>query len=292
MIAPFYFWLTENGYYIYFLLYQNNYKKMQQRAIIFKIPLVAAITSFVVFFVALYFGWFGAPTGAGTSFCESGYSGLIKQPVNTWSNLGFIVVGLYIGFIESRRPRNYCNNLFSKGLFFSSFYATLAVLLGPGSMALHATTTRIGGFFDMLAMFMIASFLVSYASKRLFGLLPIGFFAVFTVLMAICIYFEFQTFKVPFVGHAGSFVFGVLLILASIIELFQIFIRKVNIKVGWGIAAILTMVLAFYIWNISLTGKPFCDPSSLVQGHGIWHLLNATSIFFLYKYYISEHSGV
>lgn len=263
---------------------------MQQRAIIFQIPIVVAITSLLLFFVALYFGWFGSPTGAGTSFCEAGYSGLIKQPVNTWSNLGFIIVGLYIGYKESKRPQNYSKNLFSKGLFFSTFYATLAVLLGPGSMALHATTTRIGGFFDMLAMFMIASFLVSYASKRLFNLLPLEFFTIFIVLMAICIYFEFQTFKVPFVGHAGSFVFGILLILASIIELFQIFIRNVKIKVGWGISAILAMVLAFYIWNISLTGKPFCDPSSLVQGHGIWHLLNATSIFLLYQYYVSEQS--
>jgi hypothetical protein len=263
---------------------------MQQRAIIFQVPFITAILSLSLTLTAIYFGWFGEPAGAGASFCESGYSGLIKQPVNTWSNLGFIIVGLIIGFTESKRHQRLRFKPFSRSLFFTTFYATLAVLLGPGSMAMHATTTKLGGFFDMLSMYMIASFLVSYASKRMFGLTPSGFVAVFVLLMSICIFFNFQTFKVPFVGHVGSFVFGVLLIIAGIIEWIYFFIRKVKINIAWGISAILAMLLAFYIWNISLTGKPFCDPSSLVQGHGIWHLLNATSIFLLYQYYVSEQS--
>jgi hypothetical protein len=59
--------------------------------------------------------------------------------------------------------------------------------------------------------------------------------------------------------------------------------------IKYGIASILVMFIATFIWKMSLTDGPWCDPSSLIQGHGFWHLLNATSIYFLYRFYVSEN---
>ena len=48
-------------------------------------------------------GWLGPNVGRGDSFCEAARPGWIRQPVNTWSNLGFMVAGLAIACL-ARRP--------------------------------------------------------------------------------------------------------------------------------------------------------------------------------------------
>lgn len=262
---------------------------VESRKNIFWIPLSIAIVSLIVFTLAIVFHWMGEAEGVGGGFCEAGHEGLIKQPVNTFSNFGFIIVGIIIAWSQAKGRFAQNNNLITKGLFFASFYATLSILLGPGSMAMHATTTRVGGFLDMLSMYLVASFIFSYALTRLFQWKSIGFTVMFLFAMGAQLYAHTLPYKVPFVGFIGSFAFGVFLIITSIIELFSYFIRKVEIDVRFGIAAILAMCLAFFIWNLSLSDSPFCDPSSLIQGHGIWHLLNALSIYFLYRFYVSEN---
>lgn len=263
--------------------------KTNQLALIdVRIPIIAAVSGMAVFFLAIYFGWMGKSGQAGMSFCEVGYGGLIIQPVNTWSNVGFIVSGFLIAWQQYHRRFAAPNNPFNRGVFYGTFYATLSVLLGPGSMAMHATTSKVGGFFDMLSMYMIASFIMAYAIRRLFQLKIKGFLATFTGLLLFCIFCNFQDIKPPIVGSFGSFIFGLLLILSAPLELILLFYKGNKIKVWFGLGAIGTMFLAFFIWNMSLTGMPWCNPSSLVQGHGAWHLLNATAVYLLYRYYVSE----
>jgi hypothetical protein len=264
--------------------------KTQSTALVIpEIPVIAAIAGMSAFLLAVYFGWMGAPAGAGANFCEAPHQGLIIQPVNTWSNIGFMIVGLLIAWQQYQKKFSEHNNAFSRSPFYGTFYATLSVLLGPGSMAMHATTTHVGGFFDLLSMYMIASFLVTYAFKRLFYWRVQSFSIAFILLLSFCIYCHFQDIKPPMVGHFGSFIFGCLLILTGVIEVPMLWRKDRSIKAWYGIGAILTMFLAFFIWNMSLSGGPWCDPSSLVQGHGIWHLLNAASIYLLFRYYVSEN---
>jgi hypothetical protein len=267
-------------------------KTNQSTLIDVRIPIIAAASGMTIFLLAVYFGWMGKPAGAGASFCEVGNGGLIMQPVNTWSNLGFIAIGFLIAWQQFQRRFAAPNNPFNRGMFYGTFYATLSVLLGPGSMAMHATTTKIGGFFDMLSMYMIASFIMAYAIRRLLQLKIKGFLATFSSLLVFCIICNFQDIKPPIVGSFGSFIFGLLLILSAPIELILLYSKGNKINVWFGFGAIGTMCLAFFIWNMSLTGMPWCDPSSLVQGHGIWHLLNATAVYLLYRYYVSEDEKV
>lgn len=262
---------------------------VESRKNIFWVPFGIAIVSLTVFTLAIIFHWMGEAAGVGGGFCEAGYDGLIKQPVNTFSNFGFIIVGISIAWSQAKGRFAQNNNIITRGSFFAAFYATLSILLGPGSMAMHATTTRVGGFLDMLSMYLVASFIFSYAVTRLFQWKSVGFTTIFLSALSTLLYVHTLPYDVPFVGFIGSFAFGVFLILTAIIELFSYFIRKVEIDVRFGIASILAMCLAFFIWNLSLSDSPFCDPSSLIQGHGIWHLLNALSIYFLYRFYVSEH---
>ena len=259
-----------------------------QRNIVFYIPLVAAIASMSVLFAALLGGWLG-PAGANSDvFCETFRPGLIKQPVNTWSNLAFILVGLLVGWQQSRGYYSEYANSFTRTLFYPTFFATLAVLLGPGSMAMHASTAHIGGFFDMLSMYLIASFMLSYGLERLLHWQPRHFFICFAIALAICIVVHFSPITHVFGIESILLIFATYIVLASTIEVYFVLIKKTGADWRMVLIFIGAFLLAFFIWNMSLTGNAWCDPDSIWQGHGAWHILNAVSVYFIYRYYVSE----
>lgn len=261
---------------------------VESRKNIFWIPLIIAIVSLSVFALAVVFHWMGEAVGIGSGFCEAGHDGLIKQPINTISNIGFVIVGLIIAWSQAKGSYAQNKNLFTSGKFFAIFFASLAVLIGPGSMAMHATSTIVGGFFDLLSMYLIASFIFAYALSRFFQWKSIGFTIMFLIAMSIQLYSFTLSYEMPFVGPVGRLSFGLFLILTAIIELYSYFTRRIEKNLIFGLLTILVMVIASFIWDISKTGQPWCDPNSLIQGHGFWHLLTALAIYFLYRFYVSE----
>jgi hypothetical protein len=52
--------------------------------------------------------------------------------------------------------------------------------------------------------------------------------------------------------------------------------------------ALAALLSAFVIWNVSRVW--LCDPSSLIQGHAVWHVLCAVSAYFLCRHYASEQA--
>src|SRR6185436_3351343 len=99
----------------------------------------------------------------GANFCEAG-TGLIRQPANTFSNVGFVTAGLLIAWHASV-PGNVGRRL-STYPWLATGIACVVVLLGPGSAAMHATQSALGGHLDMLSMYLIASFAAAYAVTR------------------------------------------------------------------------------------------------------------------------------
>lgn len=261
----------------------------QNRKHIFSITLCTAIASLLLFSVAVVKGWFGPEGGIGDVFCEASRTGYIKQPANTFSNFGFIFSGLLIAWQLSSGRFHQNNNSFSGNIFYGTFYSCLVVLLGPGSMALHATTAKVGGFFDMLSMYMIAAFVVAYAAQRYFSWKPFQFIAVFAITLSVCLWANFQDYEIIF-DFFGNLAFAFFITLAVFFEGLNFYIRKLKLNKAWGYASLISLLTAFAIWSLSRTGAPFCDPSSLVQGHGIWHLLCAVSTYCLFRLYASEQS--
>ncbi|MBK9634790.1 MAG: hypothetical protein IPO64_09840 [Bacteroidetes bacterium] len=84
--------------------------------------------------------------GAGDVFCEKTHDGLIKQPANTWSNLMFIIGGLLSAWVIYRGKFQSFDSPIYNQFFMVFFFLYFFVLLGSGSMAMHASMTNIGGF--------------------------------------------------------------------------------------------------------------------------------------------------
>jgi hypothetical protein len=238
------------------------------------------LVSLVLMYLAARDGWLGADVGRGSEFCEAARHGWLKQPANALSNLGFVAVGVLIGW-HAGHPEG---RLARPGL--ATAYGVVVVLLGPGSMAMHATQTTLGGHLDMTSMFLVASFAAAYALMRAVGR-GSGFFAgVFVVALLACELVERIPTELPVVMHAGNVIFGALLVLTIVVE---VRLRR-HTPAGdlrWIIGAVASIAVAFVVWNLSKNGAPLCHPHSLLQGHATWHVLCAVSAYCLYRYWNS-----
>jgi hypothetical protein len=239
------------------------------------LTVLTAVVSLTVLGLAVQFDWLGADVDRGAEFCEAA-AGRVRQPVNTLSNLGFVVAGLAIAREAWRLPT------------VGTAYACLVVLLGPASMAMHATESSLGGHLDLLSMYLVASFAASYAAMRVWRRGPAFMAAVFAASVAGCLLVAAAGGEVPVVMHAGNLAFGALLLSALVLERRLLRGGETTLDRRWILAAVGALGLAFAVWNTAKDGSALCWPGSVYQGHGIWHLLCAVSAYCLFRFYGSE----
>jgi hypothetical protein len=252
--------------------------KTNTRPYIFVLTALTAIVSLTLFFIALSCGWFGEYKGAGSGFCECMRPGLIKQPANTWSNLGFVTAGLAMAWSLAKGTFDRNRNALTENVFNATFFSSLVVLLGPGSMAMHASGTRLGGFFDVLSMYLIDGFMVAYSAQRLFrfGTSVCADFR--CAVLATCLFADKQ--------RAGVFIFlgqcGVRRIHSrrhyGSVQYFRVQIRQTP---AWGFASFGAITLAFLSGACRARSAVVCA-GVVDSGHAIWHLLDAVSVYCLF----------
>lgn len=237
--------------------------------------------------VAIGRGWLGPDVGRGDGFCEAARDALVRQPANTFSNLGFVVAGLAIAWHASG-PGNVGSRL-AAYRHLPTVMACIVVFLGPGSAAMHATQSALGGRLDMLSMYLVASLALAYATMRFWRRGSGLFAATFTGGVLFCELIGELGGSVPVVNTAGNTVFGALLLTAVGLEVAIMRRGETRSTRAYAYASLGSLVTAFVIWNA--TRDWLCAPYSPIQGHAIWHLLDAAAAYLLYRYYASEEVG-
>ena len=124
----------------------------------FYLALSISISFLVVFFLLSAFGLIQSIEasyliGEASRWCERVSGGLFREPLNTLSNLGFMVSGLYMFWIICNDKQD-SSNPFIGITPISMLYASVVIFLGPGSMLMHGTNTNWGGWADNLSMIM------------------------------------------------------------------------------------------------------------------------------------------
>ncbi len=262
-------------------------------------PFPLVLTSFVtlaLFALLCYLaitGWPGETGVSALSFCETLRPGPVKQPANTWSNLGFVAVAIAIAIHAGRdlaRPKSpHFANPVVTSRFFTTTYAISGTLIGMGSGAMHASTTAWGGQVDIYSMFLWATWAMAYSGMRLVGRREAATFLCFFVPIATLLAAEvFVPLSIG--GFANAQLFGLLVVLAISLELVTLYRLRHRYTttlsyLGWAVAFFLA---AYAAWLPSRTGGPLCYPNSLWQGHGLWHILCSGSVLFVYLYGRSE----
>lgn len=210
-------------------------------------------------------------------FCEMPRAGgLLLQPANSLSSFGYVFAGLLMILVAQSRD------------WISAFpplAATIlggaAIIVGIGSVLLHATLTLWGQFFDVLGMYLISGFfLVSALAK--WRNIPDRRAMIYYVLL--CVVLVAILYALP---EVRRWLFAVVLLIAIIVEL--VFARPLRpqVRTGYYVAGLIANIVAFTIWNLDQNGQ-LCAPGSVLQGHAIWHLLGAVALWFAFLYYRSE----
>ena len=124
----------------------------------FYLALSISISFLVIFFILSAFGLIQSIEasyliGEASRWCERVSGGLFREPLNTLSNLGFMVSGLYMFWIICNDKQD-SSNPFIGITPISMLYASVVIFLGPGSMLMHGTNTNWGGWADNLSMIM------------------------------------------------------------------------------------------------------------------------------------------
>jgi hypothetical protein len=104
----------------------------------------------------------------------------------------------------------------------------------------------------------------------------------------VCTIAEFTPADVPVLMTVGNTVFAVLLLGGLVLEV-VLRLRGANpLDLRWGLASVVTLLVAFVVWSLGKDGGPLCDPQSLLQPHAVWHLLDALAAWLLFRYYASS----
>ena len=209
-------------------------------------------------------------------FCELPRTGeLMLQPSNTISVIGYLFVGSWIMVSANARTDTAFRG---PGVV---WYGFSAVVIGVGSALLHATLTLWGQFADVVGMYLLTGFALTYAIARWRDLsvnqAALLYVALIAGLVAVL-------YVVP---DARRYAFLALLLTSILIEMAFARPRRPGVVTAWYLAGIVVKAVAFGIWILDNTGRA-CAPTSWLQGHAIWHLLGAAAIGCSYAYYRSE----
>ncbi len=203
-------------------------------------------------------------------YCETNLCGWIAQPANTFSNLGFVIVGIWLAVMSARRAD-------ARPL---KLIGPIAIVLGVTSFAYHASYTFFWQFFDLASMFLFSTLLLVLNLQRLGVLSQRALVPTYVALNAVSMALLWMI-----KGKVGIAIFGLQILAAVIVEgLVSISATtRVNYKDLWRTLA--TFLAAYTFWILDYTGA-VCSPGNhVLQGHAAWHVLNAFCFVFMYRFY-------
>ena len=207
-------------------------------------------------------------------WCEENLCAWVVNPADTWSNLPLIVFGGWMIWSLRGHPNS-----------FLRWFGPVAIVTGLFSGIFHASYTFFFQFFDFAAMF-------------LFAFLPL--------------ILNFQRLGMMKRGHAGRWYLGGVVVFCALVPVgfavgfpiqllvaflvFAIVGQEVVIRVrGLPAGALWIFVSACGLLAASATfsaldlSRVFCDPTDhIIQGHAIWHVLTATSLWVLSVFYARQ----
>jgi dihydroceramidase len=224
-------------------------------------------------------GWRAATCMPDACFCEAIRDGIVRQPANTWSCLAFLVVGAMVirRTFDGSSPRG--GSPVETRATYGVLYGAALILIGLGSGFYHASLSFAGQFADVFGMYLLATFILLYNLARLGRVPERGIAALYVALNAVL------AILLHTLPEIRRYAFALLLIAALALEFRARSGSRSDGRFLW--IALGSIAAGFAIWIGDIT-RTACAPTSLVQGHAVWHVAGAVSAWYLYRYYRSE----
>ena len=230
-------------------------------------------------------------------FCEfTDMSMLIRQPVNTFSNIVYWIVGLIIlrrGWKDLSKQNRY--NIVSANPFYSITLGCIMLYIFCASTFFHASLIHFASTLDFSAVYSLSLFPLMYFSHRVW-LLSIGLpsnvkhnKSTATVVLVFSTLYLLLTFFLP-EGMENYVVLGIIIT----IIVFGIVVEKKDpgkTNHRYLITCIVSILFAV-MWFAFDVYKVLCNQHSLIQPHSLWHLFAGISTFYFYMYIRSEKNKI
>jgi len=261
--------------------------------IIFLLSTLSLTLYYTLFQYTDFWQNFNQANGNAFHFCEMNrMDELIRQPSNTWSNLGFLAVGLFtltLGIHDLKyAERKKSDNFLVRYPIFSIMFGASAIYLFIGSFFYHASLTEFFQKLDQTGMCSLAVMVLVFNLYKIFPVLRIKgtYKSSHGLMIAIGVginYFIYATlYKINI-----NLLFPLLITVVFLTSCYYLlFISKEHYFTNYMWAAFSILMLSAAIWILDRTSV-VCNPTSIFQGHALWHLLNSASILFIYLYYRS-----
>ena len=239
--------------------------------------------------------WSHMPVAGGNAFhfCEANHMDeAIRQPANTWSNLGYLAVGLFaltLGIHDYKnKARRDSENFLVRYPLFSVMYALSCFYLFIGSFMYHASLTAFfqkldqTGLYSVIAMILVLNLykIFPYFSHRGSKRDSHKWAKVLVIVLNIAFFNWLWRINI------NALVPGLLLMVIITGMYYTMAVSRTAYFTKYMYAAILILFAAGSVWILDRQ-RVVCEPDSLLQGHAVWHILTAVSIFFVYLYYRS-----
>jgi hypothetical protein len=207
---------------------------------------------------------------------------------NTWSNLAYVVVGLYAGAAAwadwRRRPRAGAGYV-ARTPALSVLFGLSCGYLGFASGLYHASLTRWGQQLDVASMYapllaalaMQAGRMASCRWPRL---------AVWPGLLGVVLAADLLLYRFKW-SMSSTVVLSTLILLLGIGGVSDLVFARGRLGPRWLAASLAALIAAVACRQLDVAGR-FSGPDAWLQGHACWHVLTAVSLAFLYAYHRAE----
>jgi hypothetical protein len=199
----------------------------------------------------------------GETDCEELADGLLAQPVNAISSLSYVVVGLTIAVLAVRSGRQLTNSL---------VYAGCLAAVGLGSVAFHGPQTSGSQVMHDLPILITALFILNHdlAVARGDRRRELWTFAAVSAVATMV-----SIVSPGLVPALTGLVVGGVLIVEYVI--FRRRLRPIDPRRQRRIyvAIVIVAAVAGASWLLGRSNSPACDPGSVVQLHGLWHIVSS-----------------
>lgn len=202
-------------------------------------------------------------------FCEESVCGWVRQPGNTVSNVGFLLVGWLI-FRHVRR-RGHANLV---------LLAYISIATGLTSAFFHASETRLGAILDFSGIYLGSAYMFAMNMRRITQWNKGRIVAVYLLFFGV-------SFVLLLVDPDFSRNFYALQSFACciVLETILFFTQSVQPNYRWFGAFWLSFLLGYGLWLLDVKHL-VCDPGNhWISGHALWHWLDALALYCVYRFY-------
>lgn len=220
-------------------------------------------------------------------FCEKAIaSKLIRQPVNTFSNIIYLIVAVII-FKNGKRNLSLVSDNINQ--FYESFLGFLLTYIFICSVLFHATLADIPLKFDFTAVCAFVAFPSIYflhhfifKKKNSSNYVAKGFFSLSFFITFILLFFTTHYEK-----HNLEMLFLIL-----IFFMLSFIILNKNPANRKYLFISMASVSVAVIWFELDRNKIFCNPDGYLQLHSLWHIFIGLSAFYFYLYMLSRRDKI